>query len=357
MNTQRDTYFPGTEELGPDEMRIVALGTGRPFLRMAQANSGWLIELGNGDKFIFDFGFGSFSRFTALEVPSADITALFATHLHTDHVGDLGAYWVGARAGGRLDPLSFYGPSGRIPEHGFRHFAEHQLASYQWDTESRRGLLPIASEKLDIHEFDWATKGVIYSNNGVVISAFPAVHILDGAVGLRLDWKGNTFVYSGDTAPNKFLVEASEGADVLVHECFNTTEQLKEKSGYDDKTAKGIGGWAHSQPRDVGRIFELVNPRLGVPFHFNNDFDTSLEVAQEIRHSYSGRLALAHDLMAINLSPSKLTVRTTVASHHTWPKKSRHEGFASAERGERAVMSDWLREGRMDFTPQEAAVI
>ena len=52
-------FYPGTEELGAGEMRITALGTGRPFLRRAQANASWLIELGNGDKFVFDFGFGS----------------------------------------------------------------------------------------------------------------------------------------------------------------------------------------------------------------------------------------------------------------------------------------------------------
>ncbi len=29
----RDAYFPGTEELGPAEMRLTALGTGMPNLR------------------------------------------------------------------------------------------------------------------------------------------------------------------------------------------------------------------------------------------------------------------------------------------------------------------------------------
>ena len=62
-------YFPGAEELKPDEMRITALGTGRPFLRRSQANASWLIELGNGDKFVFDFGFGSQMNFTALGIP------------------------------------------------------------------------------------------------------------------------------------------------------------------------------------------------------------------------------------------------------------------------------------------------
>ena len=51
-----DVYYPGTEELAPDEMRVVALGTGMPNARPKQAAACWLVELGNGDKFIFDLG-------------------------------------------------------------------------------------------------------------------------------------------------------------------------------------------------------------------------------------------------------------------------------------------------------------
>ena len=72
-------FYPGTEELAADEMRITALGTGRPFLRRSQANASWLIELGNGDKFVFDFGFGSQMNFTALEIPYGAVNAWIAT--------------------------------------------------------------------------------------------------------------------------------------------------------------------------------------------------------------------------------------------------------------------------------------
>jgi len=55
----RDTYFPGTENLGKNEMRVVALGTGMPSARPKQAAACFLVELGNGDKFLFDIGSGS----------------------------------------------------------------------------------------------------------------------------------------------------------------------------------------------------------------------------------------------------------------------------------------------------------
>ena len=56
---EREAYFPGTEDLGKDEMRIFACGTGMPTARPKQAATCFLVELGNGDKFVFDMGTGS----------------------------------------------------------------------------------------------------------------------------------------------------------------------------------------------------------------------------------------------------------------------------------------------------------
>ena len=46
----RNFYAPNTEDLGPDEMRLIACGTGMPTARPKQAASCWLLELGNGGR-------------------------------------------------------------------------------------------------------------------------------------------------------------------------------------------------------------------------------------------------------------------------------------------------------------------
>jgi len=43
----RDVYYPGTEEIKPDEMRVIACGTGMPQPRLKQAAACYLVELGN----------------------------------------------------------------------------------------------------------------------------------------------------------------------------------------------------------------------------------------------------------------------------------------------------------------------
>jgi ribonuclease Z len=50
---ERDVYYPGSEDLAPDEMRVTACGTGMPNARPKQAAACWLVELGNGDKFLY----------------------------------------------------------------------------------------------------------------------------------------------------------------------------------------------------------------------------------------------------------------------------------------------------------------
>jgi hypothetical protein len=59
----RDAYFPNSEDLRPDEMRVIACGTGMPTARPSQAAACFLVELGNGDKFLIDIG-PRFTRWT-----------------------------------------------------------------------------------------------------------------------------------------------------------------------------------------------------------------------------------------------------------------------------------------------------
>ena len=85
----RYVYYPGTEELKKDEIRLIACGTGLPAARRDQQATCFLAEVGNGDKFLFDIGTGSMVNVAALMIPYDFLNKVFLTHLHTDHWGDL----------------------------------------------------------------------------------------------------------------------------------------------------------------------------------------------------------------------------------------------------------------------------
>jgi hypothetical protein len=57
-------WFPNTEEVQPNEMRIIFMGTS-PSIRPAQMNTSILVQLGNADNFVFDLGEGSIANYPA----------------------------------------------------------------------------------------------------------------------------------------------------------------------------------------------------------------------------------------------------------------------------------------------------
>jgi ribonuclease Z len=73
---------------------------------------------------------------------------------------------------------------------------------------------------MEVTEVPFASTATVYERNGVRISSFPVIHILEGAVGYRLDFNGRSVVFSGDTRPCHPLVEAAGGVDLLIHETF-----------------------------------------------------------------------------------------------------------------------------------------
>ena len=95
------TYYPNTERLGKAEMRITALGTGMPNQSPSNVAASFLVELGNGESFLFDLGTGATDRLSGLEVDYSKLDKIFAGHLQPVHVGDIAALWVGGWLGGR----------------------------------------------------------------------------------------------------------------------------------------------------------------------------------------------------------------------------------------------------------------
>jgi ribonuclease Z len=319
----RDVYYPGTETLGPDEMRVTACGTGMPNARPKQAAACWLVELGNGDKFLFDIGTGSAERISALQIPYNFIDKVFIGHLHSDHFGDLDALWVGGVVSNRVVPLRVWGPSSLKPKYGTKKALQAMEDMLAWDVDTRMGNTDTRGLFMDVTEFDYrAVNQVIYEENGVTIRTIPAIHIYDGPVSFILEWNGLKFAYSSDTFPNKWWMEHTIGADIAIHECFISPESLVEKQNFTPEAALNVGTQIHTSPAQFGKVMAATEPRLAVGYHFFNDFDTVPLVLRDIRRSYDGPLALAVDYMVFNVSKDDIKVRMAVTDEDIWPQPS-----------------------------------
>ena len=316
---KRDVYYPGTEKLASDEMRVIACGTGMPQPRSKQAAACFLVELGNGDKFIFDIGAGSAERLAALGIPMDDLDKVFIGHLHLDHAGDFPQFYFTGPVNNRLAMLRLWGPSGVKAEWGTKAWVQKMREMWGWEEATRRAVADARGMRLEVNEVDWTKiNQVIYDEKGVKVRSIPAVHG-DQSMSFILEWKGLQFAFSSDTLPNKWWVEHTKGVDLAVHECFLPPELMVKKYGMAPGEAINVGTQGHTAAVGFGKVMAQTKPRLAVAYHFQNDFDTAPAVRDAIRKYYDGPLDLATDFMVWNVTKKEIRTRMAVVNHEAYP--------------------------------------
>ncbi len=354
-----DVYVPNAEDLAPDEMRVIACGTGMPTQRMAQAAACFLVELGNGDKFIFDIGSGAAERLAALQIPYDYLDKIFIGHLHADHFGSIGEMYIGGMLMGRHVPLRIWGPSGPTPELGTRYALEKMREMFTWDVAGRIGMTDTRGFRLEVNEFDYTgVNQVVYQDNGVTMRSWPAIHAIDGPVSYSLEWNGLKFVFSSDTYPNKWFIEFAKNADLAIHECFIAVPSLIRKLGFTPEAALTVGTQIHTAPEAFGKVMSTIKPRQAVAYHFFKDYDTTPLVFERIRKTYDGPLSLATDFMVWNVTKDGVRERMALVEEHTWapPMASpplspdMADRDAESERlGWKIGYSDFIGAGKLDY--------
>jgi len=345
----RDFYVPNSEEIAPDEMRIVACGTGMPTARPSQAASCWLVELGNGDKFLFDLGTGSAERIAAMQIPYNYLDKVFLSHLHTDHFGDIMSLFVGGALMGRQKPLRVWGPSGDTPERGTKTTIEHVRKALTWDLDGRKGITDPRGYHIEAKEFDYkGVNQIVYEENGVTIRSWPAIHALDGPVSFSLEWNGLKFVFGGDTYPNKWYDQYARDADLAIHECFVSVPSMIEKFKFTPQGALSVATQIHTAPEAFGKVMSMIKPRIAVAYHFFKDFDTTGDILTRVRTTYDGPLSLAEDYMVWNVTKDKIRVRMAVVDEDVWPPPA-SEKPQVPDASKRIPYSKFVGGGKLDM--------
>ena len=308
----RYVYYPGTETLAQDEVRIIACGTGMPDQRRAQASACFLFEFGNGEKMIFDIGTGSMRNLNALMIPAEYLTKVFISHLHTDHWGDLDALWAGGWTAGRPGPLEIWGPSGQTKEMGTAYAIDGFLRAFNWDYQTRAYKITPLPGKITVHEFDYKAENVVvYDQNGIVVRSIPAIHAGDGPVSFIIEYAGMKLVFGGDSSPNKWYVKYTKGADFAIHEAFATPEYFVKDYGQPAQLAWRACCEFHTSGPAFGKIMSEVKPRHAVAYHTMEEALPG--VRDGIRETYDGPLSMAVDMMVWNITKDRIVERMAVS--------------------------------------------
>jgi ribonuclease BN (tRNA processing enzyme) len=308
----RNNYFPNSEKLGPDEMRISFMGS-TPFPpRIDQAGTCIMVELGNGDSFFFDFGPGCLRNIIAMGHSQQLVQDIFITHLHVDHYHDLSYLLPFSAWSGRYLPLRVHGPSGRTPELGTQGMVDGMKQMLRWHLEAFDHFPIGDGYEVDVNEFDWRDEnGICYDKNGVTVRHWRRSHAKDGASAYRLDWNGLSFVWTGDGRPDELTTKYSKNVDVFVTECQTDTARIIQAK-------YGLPTWLYNYTVDthhtphyaVGYMMKEVNPRLGMVTHIEYEEDLLNEVSAGVRAHYDGLFLYgAPDVVVVNVTQEAIWAR------------------------------------------------
>lgn len=283
------------------DMRVVLLGTaGGPVIRPNQVGIGTLVLAGD-QMLLFDVGRGVPGTLRQVPVRPANISAVFLTHLHSDHVVALPELYLFPWASdGRRAPFRIWGPSGT------RAMMEHLQAAFAYDIHVRRDIdehFPaegIAVEATDIEP------GVVYEANGVTVTAFLVDHSpIEPAYGYRVDYRGRCVVLSGDTKPSPNLIRFATGADLLIHEVGRWKDDPALAGDPDERLPNSLTrrqmrdiAAHHTDPVEAGEVFDQARPKLAVFSHYAM---ATADLLPLVRRTYDGRVEVGQDGMLIEI--------------------------------------------------------
>lgn len=313
-------------------LHIYLCGTGSPMPDPTRANACTAVIAG-GHMVIIDTGPGSWRNIARARLPADRIDTILFTHLHSDHIGDLGEFTVQSWIAGRKAPLDVWGP-GALPAsapeaddsgHKFGtktvlDVVDGFIAAYDEDAAYR--IIHHGTDYLSPNGADMAGHEIptpkmdelvpVYDRDGLKISAFLVDHgPVKPAYGYRIEYKGRVAVVSGDTKKTESVERFSQNADLLVHEALNADMVNLIVAGLKNADVQRLSKMAHdtinyhTTPVQAAEIANAAHVKLLVFSHIVPPLVNALSEHMFLRGVAEARgqgdTKLGHDGMMITL--------------------------------------------------------
>jgi ribonuclease BN (tRNA processing enzyme) len=251
-------------------MKVTMLGTGTSYIDPARVQSGILIEL-EDESILFDIGAGIYHRLNQVCINLKSISAIFISHFHIDHCSDFIMLCQNLWLDGHDKPLNIYGPP----------------PIKQW----YRGLFDIAftyaRDRLMLNIAVLKEPEAVQVGEATIANV-PTMHGTTETRALRIEWRGQSLVYSSDTAPCREVIDLAKGADVLIHEC----------NWLDGPNPEGV----HTTPSQLAEIVEEVAPKKVVLTHVSPDVVGKKEKVLEIvSRRTNAEVVMGEDLLTFEI--------------------------------------------------------
>ncbi len=296
------------------KLHIFLLGSGGPFNNEKRVSSSIAVIV-DGEFLLFDVGPGTYRNADLLRLPVMQLSGIFLTHFHSDHIGDLGEVNIMSWASGRSKALKVYGPRGVDKVvNGFKMAYEYDMG-YRIAHHGVEIVPPEAgvliSKSITIKDSN--ERELCYDKNGVKIYAFEVDHSpVNPAVGYRIEYKGLVVVITGDTIKTENLVKQCKNADILFSEAIsfdllnNMINLVKNLNPRVAKILTDIQNY-HMDPVSAAKLAKeaqvkkLVFVHITPPLLNKNVENIYLEGVTDV---FDGEVILGEDRMKFSLEPS-----------------------------------------------------
>lgn len=257
-----------------------------------------LLRIG-GRNIVVDCGLGVTRGLADTGISLKALDLVFITHLHSDHVLELGPLIHTAWTAGLAAPVTVFGPPGT------GYYWQRFCQAMEFDIEIRivdEGR-PDIKDMVSIVEFG---EGRVMEEHGLKVSALRVDHPpVTDCFALRFEHAGQSVVFSADTTFFPLLADFAKGADILVHEAMleEGIERLVAKTGNGARLREHLLA-SHSLAGEAGRI--ATEARVGrlVLNHLIPADDAEIGEADwiaAVRKTWTGDLTIARDGLVVGL--------------------------------------------------------
>ena len=347
-NHHRKTAF----EKVKGELSVMVLGSGGPVATAeGRASAGYLIFTDGKPRVLMDVGGGTYQRLAQSGTNIKDLDIILLSHLHADHTGDLASVMKtiyfhnnlaraqGKTFEGRKAAIDRYGPAVTrlkpgpgvtygnglpvypgtadyvedhfsIQKSGVERYLTAFVAGISDDDGPQGPGKPVSTfnytgNDLPSHVPGATVQEVLTTDDGLVIKSIAVDHGPVPALAFRIEYKGHSVVYSGDTGtkgigPLQFgkdnMKTISMDADMLIYDTA-----VMERG---DAPPNPLFHILHTQPSLIAGVAIQANVKTLVLSHLTPVTSPRTDEIENIIETagFNGEIKKANDLKVYNLN-------------------------------------------------------
>jgi ribonuclease Z len=275
-------------------MELTLLGTGCPSVDHKRFGPSNLVST-KKTKILVDCGSGITQRLHQLKQSSANIDALFFTHLHSDHAVDLYQLIISSWHSYRIKPWKIYGPKGT------KKFIKKIMDAWVDERKLRISYESRASARaFDIQVTEFKSIGNIKIKD-LKIKYFEVDHKpVKFAYGFCFSNKNKKLTISGDTRPCENLMKYAQKSDLLLHEVFIEGEILQTNKMRTKKTLHNVQSY-HTTSTQVGKVAFISRAKKLVLTHFVPTRFNKNNLKKIVKKDFGKDPIIGEDLLTIKV--------------------------------------------------------